>query len=57
MQITITREDLLKPLGYVAGVVERRQTLPVLSYILLRQKDLPIQYWINQRFKRHLIFN
>lgn len=39
MQITITREDLLKPLGYVAGVVERRQTLPVLSYILLRQKD------------------
>ncbi len=39
MQITITREDLLKPLGYVAGVVERRQTLPVLSYVLLRQKD------------------
>lgn len=39
MQITITREDLLKPLSYVAGVVERRQTLPVLSYILLRQKE------------------
>ena len=39
MQITITREDLIKPLGYVAGVVERRQTLPVLSYVLLRQKD------------------
>ena len=39
MQITITREDLLKPLGYVTGVVERRQTLPVLSYVLLRQQD------------------
>lgn len=39
MQVTITREDLLKPLGYVTGVVERRQTLPVLSYVLLRQQN------------------
>lgn len=39
MQITLTREELLKPLGYVAGVVERRQTLPVLSYVLLRLQD------------------
>lgn len=39
MQITITREELLKPLAYVTGVVERRQTLPVLSYVLLRQQD------------------
>ncbi|MEW6331170.1 MAG: DNA polymerase III subunit beta [Pseudomonadota bacterium] len=39
MQITISREELLKPLGYVTGVVERRQTLPVLSYVLLRQQD------------------
>jgi len=39
MQITITREDLLKPLGYVTGVVERRQTLPVLSFVLVRQQD------------------
>ncbi|MDH3513738.1 MAG: DNA polymerase III subunit beta [Gammaproteobacteria bacterium] len=39
MQITITREGLMKPLGYVTGVVERRQTLPVLSYVLLRQQD------------------
>lgn len=39
MQITITREELLKPLGYVAGVVERRQTLPVLSFVLLRQQN------------------
>lgn len=39
MQITLAREDLLKPLGYVTGVVERRQTLPVLSYLLLRQHE------------------
>src|SRR4030066_535434 len=36
MPITVNREDLLKPLGIVAGVVERRQTLPILSNILLR---------------------
>lgn len=36
MQITIQREALLKPLGVVSGVVERRQTLPILSNILLR---------------------
>jgi len=39
MQTSLTREEFLKPLGYVAGVVERRQTLPVLSYVLLRQQD------------------
>jgi len=36
MHITVKREDLLKPLGIVAGVVERRQTLPILSNIMLR---------------------
>ena len=36
MHITVKREDLLKPLSVVAGVVERRQTLPILSNILLR---------------------
>lgn len=36
MQIELAREDLLRPLGIVAGVVERRQTLPILSYVLLK---------------------
>ena len=36
MQININRDELLKPLSYVAGVVERRQTLPILSNIRLR---------------------
>lgn len=35
MQFTVSREALLKPLQLVAGVVERRQTLPVLSNILI----------------------
>ena len=35
MKLTINREALLKPLQLVAGVVERRQTLPVLSNVLL----------------------
>jgi len=36
MHITVKREELLKPLSIVAGVVERRQTLPILSNIMLR---------------------
>lgn len=39
MRISFQREDFLKPLNYVAGVAERRQTLPILSYILLRHKE------------------
>jgi DNA polymerase-3 subunit beta len=35
MQFSIQREVLLKPLQQVIGVVERRQTLPVLSNLLL----------------------
>lgn len=36
MKFTIQREALLKPLQSVIGVVERRQTLPVLSNLLLK---------------------
>lgn len=35
MKFTISREELLKPLSGVVGVVERRQTLPILSNVLL----------------------
>src|SRR3972149_1593884 len=38
MKFTIDREALLKPLQAVAGVVERRQTLPILSNVLLTVK-------------------
>jgi DNA polymerase III subunit beta len=39
MQIILEREKLLVPVGLVAGVVERRQTLPILSYLLLRADE------------------
>lgn len=35
MKFSIKREELLKPLSGVVGVVERRQTLPILSNVLL----------------------
>lgn len=35
MHFTISRDSFLKPLQLVSGVVERRQTLPVLSNVLL----------------------
>jgi DNA polymerase-3 subunit beta len=35
MKLTIPRETLLRPLQQVIGVVERRQTLPVLGNVLL----------------------
>ncbi|MDN6298111.1 MAG: DNA polymerase III subunit beta [Halomonas sp.] len=35
MKFSISREALLRPLTLVAGVVERRQTLPVLSNVLI----------------------
>src|SRR6185312_10067153 len=36
MQFSIQREALLKPLQQVVGVVERRQTLPVLANLLFK---------------------
>ncbi|MCH9769427.1 MAG: DNA polymerase III subunit beta [Gammaproteobacteria bacterium] len=39
MNLSIQRETLLKPLQLVIGVVERKQTLPILSNILLKTKD------------------
>ena len=39
MKITLSRSQLLKPLQRVVGVVERRQTLPILSNVLLRTES------------------
>lgn len=36
MKLTINRETLLKPLQQVTGVVERRQTLPILGNLLFK---------------------
>lgn len=39
MDIIVQREALLKPLQAVSGVVEKKQTLPILSNVLLTIKD------------------
>ena len=39
MKLTAAREALLKPLQAVIGVVERRQTMPILANVLLVARD------------------
>lgn len=39
MKFQVSRETILKPVQSVIGVVERRQTMPILSNILLRATD------------------
>ena len=39
MKFTIQREQLLRPLQLVTGVVERRQTLPVLANLLVKATE------------------
>jgi len=39
MKLTAAREDLLAPLQSVIGVVERRQTMPVLANVLLSARE------------------
>ncbi len=44
MQFSIQREVLLKPLQQVVGVVERRQTLPVLANLLVKVQDNKLSF-------------
>ncbi len=39
MKISVNRDDLLRPLQQVVGVVERRQTLPILANVLITVRD------------------
>lgn len=39
MKLTIQRATLLKPLQMISGVVEKRQTLPILSNVLVRVQN------------------
>jgi len=43
MKFSIQREDFLKPLQQIIGVVERRQTLPVLGNVLLNANKKSVQ--------------
>ena len=37
MKLIITKENLIKALQKIIGVVEKRQTMPILSHILFRK--------------------
>ena len=39
MQFNIKRDILLKSLNFLQGVVEKKNTLPILSNVLLQLKD------------------
>ncbi len=39
MQFTVNRDILLKSLNFVQGVIEKKNTLPILSNVLLQLKD------------------
>ena len=39
MMIKTTRDDLLKPLLQISGVVERRQTMPILANVLIAARE------------------
>lgn len=44
IKLVIKRESLLGPLQLVAGVVERRQTIPILSHVLLTMQDKDLTF-------------
>ena len=39
MQFIVKRDNLLKSLNYVQGIVEKKNTLPILSNVLLELKN------------------
>jgi len=44
MKLVIDRGELLRGLGHVTSVVERRTTIPILSNVLLRASDQGLQF-------------
>jgi DNA polymerase-3 subunit beta len=44
MRLVIERGELLRALGHVTSVVERRTTIPILSNVLLRARDAALEF-------------
>ena len=44
MRLVIERGELLRALGHVTSVVERRTTIPILSNVLLRARDAKLEF-------------
>ena len=43
MRVTIERADLLRSLTHVQSVVERRNTIPILSNVLIKAEGSSVQ--------------
>ena len=52
MQFVVKRDTLLKSLNFVQGVVEKKNTLPILSNVLLQLKDKKLS---RKSFKLHAL--
>ena len=44
MDFTIDRSALLKPLGHIYSVVERRNTIPILSNVLIETNSSKVSF-------------
>ena len=51
MQFIVKRDILLKSLNFVQGIVEKKNTLPILSNVLLQLKD---KYKQQHAFIKHV---
>ena len=50
MQFVVKRDTLLKSLNFVQGVVEKKNTLPILSNVLIQLKEKKLSRYFNCRF-------
>ena len=46
MQFVVKRDVLLKSLNFVQGVVEKKNTLPILSNVLLQLNNNKLLIWL-----------
>ena len=44
MDFTIERNTLLKPLGHIYSIVERRNTIPILSNVLIETNSSKVSF-------------
>ena len=57
MKATIERATLLRSLGHVQSVVERRNTIPILSNVLIEASEdgtIRLMAWKKQEAGRHV---
>ena len=48
MNTELSVEELIEPLQTVIGVVEKKQSLPILSHVLIQLKDQTYFRWAGQ---------